>query len=1286
MSIPLEARTRTIQPNESVDIQLKEPRKVRATAVEFAVSTPTFAANYSRAKDLDAKYSIAYALIEDGRYEDQLSLLHHFMPPRDVMAQLPVEQQQELITSGKEYKDSLAILLMQKGILDPEEDEAKNASDEINKLVDRNELLNKLRGALPIHVMGAITSALLFDSVSDQEKKEKLRGWTTKAMLRPYLGNLAVNPIRGDLDFKTLVDLVPEKIFQNIDSATMQMARYYFTNEAMKLFIDGEQVGFSSLRTTIEQEASETKREFLDGIQKEFEEVTKVHVPDVFESTLETWTDEESPFPHFRQKYFVHEFLKTKRKLLNGDTGGGKTASAFLAMEAAGAQKVTIFGPAKARNTWPREADKIFQAGEKPDVFAIRSAKDFNNPRIASARYVYVSNELMGQAWNNEELYSKIQAALIEQRSTDGVIFDESDVFRNEGAGCSKSLMDIVTKMREKYDQEKMFEMPMVALTATPIASSLKDLDITMALLYPERFALPKKYEAGKYPFSIQALKDPEIAYSLLFGEKLMLQWTLEDMYGRKAERFELNPEFRKKLVINPSERVIYDWVAGLSINSLSKTRLLRSTLLNPELIKKTLRERGLIPEPFRSLEEMRRHLESLYNSWMEWSLGKSIDIPDEPFSADWVAKYDPNFILECFFDNRFVEGIETLAAQNPTLADDWRRREAVSEKYRYIKTMLNKAIAKTEDGYTANRKIFLVSPYHKRGITRFIDDEHIKDADLEDNAWSLYEHIFTEWLPGLPQEMAVNIDGTRSFAFRDRHAKIWREEGNRDIFVVASQESINESMDWALRDTVDNKNIDKFEVINLGWSYSSEEVIQTRGRFDRPGRGKPFDFSVLEAEDTIDQGFYNLVRRKYLLSQIALAGIKLDKEDLEFFRSSSEAKRILLAQPSVGQFFLQDVIRKLKGRGEQEGIQELSQQKNGKTFFELFAEFYFDEGRDEFRIVGNNAELVKNIALRSNPRKIISVGAGSCLFARKLRESGYEGQIDNVDINGAALRLAKEKFSNIGNTNIEGASNLSAKEETYDLADYSFIIPWTKLYDSEKGEKADIDEIERVKVLLEMNKILKMGGQAILSFPESSFDEQSFSTFAKALTSHFGFTLKDPSGISHATDLRPNRRIGWVITVQKTDRPKLSGFQPDSIAFRNEGGTISQYKVKKEVAPSVVQIEYPIFSSRQFEVFNPLTKETVNANSTSRLEGTFYVSLEHMVKSIKEGLTDDQYRTWNIVRREVEEGLGRNYKEAEEVLAGILSRRGLDKASGWDEKNIKRIVKSEIRRMQRSN
>ncbi len=1238
------------------------------TDPEYPLDRP-FDVDYMASDNYEKKYAVALALIENDGYKNIKLLADSFIPT----GATPTTEAQEL-------KDKLKLLVtvsrVQRGEIKSNSEEAQEAEEQTLRFVDQNEQLRRLRGVLPVDIMGAITNVALFADLTDEQKREKLRSFTTRALLRPYLGDLLTQRPLGEIEFKDLVLLIPEEIFKSRDAVVSNLIRNYFTNQAMQLFIEGEEQGFGQLKATIDQEHSEVKRQLFESIYQEFEEVRDVAIPEKFKPTVEGWFEDTSPFPLFRQKYFVYEFMKTKRKLLNGDTGATKTACAYLAMETAGASRVTIIGPAKARNTWPREADKIFKDTDKPDVFAIRSAQDLNNSRAENAQYVYIGSELLARAWNDSTLYNKIKE-VFDRRQTDGVILDESDEFKHKDTQGSKMLVDLITKMRA--------DIPIVALTATPISSSLEDLDITMALLYPDRFAMPQKYDGKKKTtFSVQALRDPNIAFSLLFGEKLMIQWTLEDLFGEKAPRLEYQ---RQPTPMLPSQQVIYKWVEGLELGTLLKIRLLRSTLFNPELIKKTCKERRLIPQPVYNQQELVGRLYELHEAWTQWHAEKDPQIPDEPFSADWIAKFEErDLILQCFFDDSLVDGIESLVRRYPDIAKSWQYAKVQSGKYLALREFLESRIIKDGHGYISKEKTFIISPYHKQGITRWLEDPQIKEEDLADNAWSLYEYIRSEWLPDLPRDLAINLDGTRSFDFRDREAVFWREYGDRNFIVVASMNSVYESMDWAIRDNPSTQQIERMNAIFLGWPFGYDEFKQMTGRFLRPGQSKPVDIFVYESEDTIDQGLFELVRRKNLLIQMALAGVELSKDDQEFFRRSSMARKILLAEPNAGQTFLQSVVRRLRGAGESVTEEELSKTKDGKSFYELFAQVYFDEGKDEFRIVGNNAELVKNVISQTRPKKILSVGAGTCLFARKMIiQSGYSGEIDNLDINEAVLRLAKEKFPEIGNIIRGRASNLNLPSENYDTVDYSFILPWTKLTTEDKKlDGNNPHELERIKALLEMNRVLKTGGLAVLSFPDSSFDEDSFTHFTKVLETHFGFTIINPSGISYATEIKPHRRIGWIITAVKRDNPNLSGINVEDLRFlTDEQVTVSKYQKGREAKTAVVTVEYPIFPSKRFEIFNPLTNEVLTVDSPT-LEEDLYQSPRDRVYQLKDIMTDVQRERWNFLRRRIQRELDRRYEDAEDLLAGIIYRRGFQRLSAWDEL-IERIIHSDINRLKRN-
>ncbi len=1247
--------------------------------------TGTFESNYTDSTSYDAKFQVAIALIKDGRYKN-LHLLDKSFATEPAINSDP---------KIKEMKDRIRVALMEKGVIDPISPEAAEASAELTRFIDRNEMLSELRDVLPIDVMGAITTVERFEHATDEQMREKLRSWTTKALLRDYLGTLLVHRPKGEIDYHDLVTRSPEKVFENPDSVIYNIYRRYLESKILRTFNPGEAQGFTELDTDIADQPGGVKKQMLIEIRQKFQAVAELPISPAFKTSVESWTGEASIFPNFRQKYVVREFQKTKRKLLNGDTGATKTACAYLAMEANSADKVTIFGPPRARNTWPKEATVVFNNEAHPDVFTIRSAKDLKDSRVVNAKYVYLGSALMGKAWKDANLFRTIRENLVIKRQTDGVIIDEADEFRHKKTGRSQVISELITEMEADHAKRSKERMPMVALTATPISSSLEDLDIPMALLYPERFCLPGRENNGKCTFNVQILKDPEIAYSLLFGEQLILQWSLEDLFGERI------PQVDNRIVnldLSPFEQVLNTWISELPAESLVKIRLLQSLLLNPELVKKTCRERGFVPEgKYSDVEALRKHLTELHTTWISWMLNKNGGIPDEPFSADWIAKIgDTDFLLQCFFEPGLIEDVETLARTTPQIGKDWQHREAVSTKFAHIRDLIRKHVARDQDGnYHADAKIFIAVPGHKRGITRWLEDPETTDKDLLDNIWSLYEYLLSDWLPGLPRDKAVNIDGSVPFNKRDKHAVTWGTSGEKDIVVVSSMESVYESMNWSVRKTPDNQNIKKVVLVLTSWPFGYDEMKQFHGRFPRPGQVVPIESEILQTNNSIDVGMADLVKMKYLLTQVALSRIQLTPEEREFFTRATSAKRILLEYPTVGETFVRDTINRLKGAGETEIAEKLGKLINGKNGFEIFAKEYYANGSDENRTVGLNWELMKNLGLESQPEDILVVGAGSCGFARKLIKTDYKAKIDNLDINGAILRQAKEKYPEIGQVISGRASDTKLESLHYDLTECGFMLPWTKLYESKSRLPKNPQEIERVKILSEINRVTKNGGTVLLSFPESSLTPELFANYANCLTTHFGFSLEEPSGKTFTTDIDPNKPIGWVLKLRKVDSPNLSGIDAGQLAFTSDEETkISRRKKRKEGKTQVVVLDPPLFSARHFRVFNPLTgQETISDSLAASRCADQPIVETAPAEAIKAAIKNDDLTTqremWVDARRQIQKTLRKNYEEAEEILADIFSRNGLAEPNNWptegsERDKIDKTIKIEIGRLSR--
>jgi hypothetical protein len=1261
-----------------------------------------FALNYVTADNLRIKYIIARELLihnleapADGwRYTDPHHLVEHFLPVNTRYA--PRESSPFSEEEAKEMKDYLGLLLLEglrRGQIDPSSEAGKVAFEQVPVFIDKHDDLRRLNGVLDPAMMQEITYALLFENITEEEKIKEYKKGLYPSILRPYLGDITFYRKRGELSFGDTLDAIPGTVLRDPDSLARKFARSYFTSEALRWFREGETEGFAQFEKEMAEQylhdvqngEASIKHELLREIYDEFMEVQKIEIPENFKTQVdwvEGWVDQELPFPHFRQKYFVHVMTKMRRQLLNGDTGSTKTACSYLTMESLGmntdtldAQSVVIFAPAKARNTWPAEAQNIFREGEKPDIYIIRDKHDFGKDeddpsateiekekrrRFKKAKYVCVGSEFISRAEKNSSLATLLYDNLLKVRETDGVIIDESDDFRNETAARTKIIVKFIKQAEASYALDpwrrnadgSTQKMPIVALTATPISNGLDDLDVTMALLQPERFALPKSLlngypeEPDKKTFSQTCLNNSRLAHTILYGEeRIMTRWTQEDLFGDKVQRAPV-PE-NLSVRVRPADLVIYDYIVEKASTTIAKKRLLTDILLNRQIVRmkdiaklrKEVKEdekktAHLAPVPW-NLEEMKTSFLELYDSWTEYSLKReNYSLAKKPFSEDWIAEFGASeFLIQAFFHPDLAEGVESLIdllAGKPGYASlrgnaelgvrgDWERREVVSDKFEALQHFLAERILKNDSGeYDFSRQVFVVIPYHQLGITRGLHGKKVIDTAVPDFGLSLYELITQRWFPGLPLEKTACIDSNTSFDKRSEIATSWRH--NKTQLVVATMGTVNESMNWAVDGGVD--------CIWLSRPWSADEEIQMQGRFLRPGQGGDYQGYFVDAFETIDKGLKHLTRRKYLLTQVALAGVKLTDEDRALLETKNDV--LVIAQPLEGQFFIRDVINRMQGMGEKKFVNELSRGENGHNYFQKWAEAYYDGGSDTERLVaGNNARFVTETALRdvlqtvSQP-KILSVGAGSCLVARCLNETGARVQMENLDLNGYLLEMVQKEHPEIGKVVVGAASEMYQLVESTDGEEIPVFLP--ENYDAvESSLMLDLTShrsahSERVEILKNIVNAGKKGSTVVFTFPNSAMDAATYAGYVEALENHFGLSIvREKSGQVVGVDYKPHRPISYAITGIKTGDISLEGFDFRDLRLLTDAPErVSKYKESSRNGKvTVLTREHPV-AYHEFKVRDPLTKREVVYGPWERLPA------EEVITSAVEQRTDE--------------------------------------------------------------
>jgi hypothetical protein len=1198
--------------------------KLRPGAVDSYLALPrpdhnlTLEQSYkSITSHLPLKFALAEALISDGRYEDPVFLLHNFIPSRQVLSYIEDSEdraaaEQEIKTTGRVLKDRLALMLLKKGILTNETE----VRDAVTHSFEQNERVSDLALAgWPIEVVGQIMTLELFSDIDDTRKMEELRGWVTRALYRPYLGTLSGIIPEREMSIPDMLDRVPKQIYRNKYMIQHNLVERYLEQKFMQGITDtGLEQGLEGIEQLVDAATDPDERYFLERVQERFYDIATYPLQGDFRPDI-TVKDRQRQFPSFEQRAFSYDFLTSNTRLLTADTGLGKTGAAFLAMENTEAEKVLVLAPASGKQTWQLEADKIYY---QPDqVLIVSGSQDILAAKSAAQKYVVVSQELLEDAEQNPKILEHL-LELVRESGIDAAIIDEIDNLTNNETISVKTALKVLEGIRVNHHEKgRAGEAPVLGLTATPIKSSLADVNIPMAVLYPEKYAPTTDASTGeKKTFSDTYLNRPDLAYLALIGEKRMFRW--EQATGVQEFSYDLL-RFRA----SPFEEYLYSFVLDeVAGGSLDKFRLLENTLFNPLLIKAEVRLRAEDKIPAIDIDEV---LNTLKDTLREWKVLQGIAQPQQDgdfLSADRLVELGlGDMVLGCFFAH-FENGIDTLVEEFTRETDDpelqelrefWRNRE-ISTKYRLLKEQLIDALTwrDSSDGVKQREKFIAVSPGKKQGRTddvsqREITDKYGRKIPLH-AAWELQQlnnttliKLMREWVAshglGDPDKVPF-IDG--SITVGQARDGIINAYVN-DITVpgmLVTLETMFQSRDLMLNVI---KNEDE-EIIGVRkifteppWNF--RDLRQMIGRSQRQGQRIPVRNVVLQAEGLIDEGKAEAVKYTYLLSRMALSGITLTDEEKEFFDSKRRGNKIELQ--SADARFMRDFFGRVRGAGEEKLEAYLDEPTlEGKTVAERFAAQFYGEGQDMFQLTGYNADMVSRLIHRSGKAdgKILSLGAGTLLLQRTL-----ERGIDNVDINPYMMEAAWPEAQSYGGKMILAAASRlptdQIEDNTYDVVDSAFALHWSRLQGSKKG---NVQQSERVRILTAVNDKLQDGGLFILTLPESVFDDDAFERFTEVLEGNFGFKVDtELSGWSFGLPrIGKEKRLGWCIVGYKKGEVNLSQLNLEQLAFLSDKREWVSKGKKKESRNGAVKKDYPepeyAVRFKEYRIQNPLQRDHI--------------------------------------------------------------------------------------------
>lgn len=1148
----------------------------------------SFKKGYADSGNLWWKFVVASSIINNPEvtFPQAESLLHDFMPAdrRKIPERDRADaHRMQVLIHGQ---------LVEKQILPPESMEPDDSQLYFSeKIRTRPDLQALIDDGMPIEVMGQLLAVDMYSNLQDKDRLEKMREWATKSMLRVYVGTLAGKRPRPQFSPKDILDKIPSKVFTDADDVKLHLIENYLEQRYMRTLTDminddpewGLQNGITMLSELADGQASEAQGKFIKRIADRFEDIaTTFFDPDNrFNKTIALRNGEIKEFPSFEQRAFAYDFKNSDTRFLAAKTGVGKTGAAFLAMENSDASRVLVVAPAD-NAAWPTEEGKLF--AEPGNIFVIRGGADIEAAAKSGKKYIVVSQSLLGRTETIDGLGGRLEG-MVRDVGIDGVIFDEVDNLSNSEAIATKTARNLLGIARENYaaqhEDRSEHQAPVIAMTATPVRNKLSDLDVPMAMLYPDQYAATRgeSTTGGLETFSAKCFNDPRLAHAILFGEKNMFRW--EHATGIQEFSYE-----NEVVPVSAFEHMLYTFIANnVESDMLNKLRLLENALFNPLLVKVEVRDAARDHIPPVDIDAVVARLTSVARQWKKEYT--------EPLTTDRLVELNMgDDVLACFFHDTFDNGIDTLAMSVPEVAAIWETKE-VSSKYAKMKKILSEALQwKTDDeGRVYRNKVMIISPHQKQGRTAHVVQRQIGDGnggtvnmyapwELEAlNDTNLTTYVRT-WLEGsVDEEDILVLDGDATIrGAKDRIIDRWVTDPDAAV-LIGTAGVVKNSRDFTPSGIVDEqgKEIDGITVLFLGHAWYDAQMRQSAGRLLRHGQSIPVTFHVEESEDTLDHGMGENVMLTYLLSRMVLSGIPLSQDEQEFYDSRLVGKHINLQKAEAG--FLRNILSAVPGAGEDEisdFFAKVSKLRKDMTINQLVAEKFYDGGRDAYHVSGYNAEMVAFLIKTMYPQEphVLSVGAGTMLLQRKLGIG-----IDNVDINPHMMEAGWQEAGQYGGKKITArASSLPGeafRTATYHVVDNAFTLHWSKL---EPNNQQAVQTSERVKILLQMNRVLADGGRLFLTLPENSFDDTTFAAFVDTLQAHFGFSIDhDFTGKSIGrTRFGTTKRLGWSIVAKKDGMPNLINLDINSLKFANEDGRWVSIAGKEKKNGKVQGREYP--------------------------------------------------------------------------------------------------------------
>lgn len=317
----------------------------------------------------------------------------------------------------------------------------------------------------------------------------------------------------------------------------------------------------------------------------------------------------------------------------------------------------------------------------------------------------------------------------------------------------------------------------------------------------------------------------------------------------------------------------------------------------------------------------------------------------------------------------------------------------------------------------------------------------------------------------GLPPDVRiVTIHGATPRSERDSIQRDLREGAGRTLLFVSGQ-TADVGVDFSAAS----------HVVFYNEPWTEYQKRQELARVYRPGLKHALESETLIAEGTIEQGMHEYIRRKHSAIEKLLSGVpitELEQRLLE--RAEKEDAPDLSVNPELAKYYFSSWDKMLKIFGY---VKEL-----GEEQFELFLKEHGSEYAEGYQELGNRSyqananrfastlidRLVRESKQEASKQRILDMASGPEML-RKHGSKEYRDSIVSLDLNPAHFKTAEGKF-------VAGSwLKMPFPDKSFDYLNLSLSLHYTNFI-PKKGK------LERLELLKEMNRVLEVGGKAVLS------------------------------------------------------------------------------------------------------------------------------------------------------------------------------------------------------------